>query len=160
MEINPNLFKRVFKSGSKSGHSSCPGTVPGQPGQLKWPIFSHFFGPLSGHEISKSEPIAYGDKSKPVQKGVQKVGQKVVILGVRKWPHFRSDLYGFLEQNPFCLRARARARAREGPQKWPFLGQKWPLSFGGYAGERLMFLLKKWSRKLVKNGSYLTTRLS
>ena len=54
--------------------------------------------------------------------GVQKVVQKVVILGVQKRPQFAAEFRAFLEQNPFCLRARARARAREGPQKWPLFG--------------------------------------
>ena len=52
--------------------------------------------------------------------GVQKVVQKVVILGVQKRPQFAAEFRAFLEQNPFCLRARARARARGTPEMTTF----------------------------------------
>ena len=80
---------------------------------LFWPISGPLFEPFYLPTMVKR-----GQKWKTgVQKWGPEIGQKWVKNGSFWENPYMAAYKAFLEQNRFCLRARARARAREGSRK-------------------------------------------
>ena len=94
--------------------------------------------------------------------GVQKLAKNGSFWGNPYMAAYKA----FLEQNRFCLRARARARAR-GNLKSPIFGQKWvtfldPLFviFATEAALKSNKMVREMAQKVTQNGSFLTYPLS